>query len=49
MTPEDRISAWLTATPSVGESMIWVGKDYSLEQLKIDVRAILSQGRETLL
>jgi hypothetical protein len=32
-----RLKEWLSAPPVVGENMIWIGKDYSLAQLKQDV------------
>jgi hypothetical protein len=38
----ERVAIWLTRAPKIGEHMIWVGKDYSLAQLKADVREILN-------
>lgn len=39
-TASERIFNWLASRPF--EEMVWVGKDYSLAQVKADVRELLS-------
>lgn len=44
-TAAERIAHWLDRAPNVGEGMTWVGKDYSLAQLKTDVRELHAAGK----
>lgn len=43
----ERIDKWLNAIEQPGEAMIWVGKDYSLAQLKRDVEMELAYQEES--
>lgn len=50
INPSERVGIWLDRAPNVGDGMTWVGKNYSLAQLKADVRVLLtpldSQGNQ---
>lgn len=43
----ERIEKWLNAPEQSGEEMIWVGKGYSLAQLKRDVAMELAWLEES--
>jgi hypothetical protein len=40
-TAEERLRLWSMRAAGVGEHMVWVGKDYSLQQCKRDVIELL--------
>ena len=42
-TAEARLARWITKPAQVGDNMTWVGKNYSLEQCKRDVRVLWAE------